>query len=494
MDIEKKISSLAKELPGETQVTAINLSDVSRDINRPEGITKYLGTKADTKEIKISDIELLPEYAFILKAVREKCPAIFVTGKAGTGKSTLIRFLVSKIEKSAVIAPTSIAAINVGGSTIHSFFGIPPRIINPDEAFNPKKQMIPVIENLDVLIIDEVSMVSPDIVDCISNSLQRSKRNDIPFGGIPIIFVGDILQLPPVVTDRNAGIYYTHRYDSPYFYSAEVFRNIEIIPIELTKVFRQKDSDFISALDHIRTNSEHRDSVALFNRKCYRDKEKTDSDDLCLVPTNAAAKSINENRLDKISSEMISFDAVYSDGLDAGKIKFPAPDRLNLKNGAKIIFVKNNYPLWLNGTIGEVISIETESIRVKIAETGNIVPVSRETWEKLRYRYNYEEKRIESEIIGTFSQFPISLGWAITIHKSQGMTIETLRIDLGRGAFCFGQTYVALSRCRTIEGITLIKPISMSDVKADTTVIEFYKKLGFLKDDPVPLTKPSTSS
>ena len=482
MNIWETISSLAKEILGDTQVKKVNLSEVSRDVNRPKGITRHLGTKIDKGEIDISDIEVLPEYEFILKAVQEACPAIFVTGRAGTGKSTLIRFLTSKIKKSAVVAPTAIAAINVGGSTIHSFFGIPPRTINPDEAFSPRKHIIPVIENLDVLIVDEVSMVSPDIVDCISNSLKKTKRSDTPFGGIPIILVGDILQLPPVVTDRDVGVYYTHRYDSPYFYSAEIFKNIDIMPIELTKVFRQKDDEFIAALDHIRTNHEHRDSVALFNRKCYRDKEDVGLDTLCLVPTNAVAKSINENRLDELPSEIVAFDAIYGGGLNAGKTKFPAPDRLNIKKCARIIFVKNNHPSWLNGTIGEVLSIETDSIRVKLVETGNIVSVSRETWKKYKYKYNYEEKRIESEVIGTFTQFPISLGWAITIHKSQGMTIEALQIDLGRGAFCFGQTYVALSRCRTIGGITLAKPISMGDVKADITVIEFYKKLGFLKN------------
>lgn len=483
MDIWDKISSLAKEILGDTQTRKVDLSKISKEVNRPNGIERKLGKRVEGKEQDISDIEILPEYQFILKAIEKKCPAIFVTGKAGTGKSTLIRFLTSKIKRSAVVAPTAIAAINVGGSTIHSFFGIPPRPVNPDEAFSPREHMIPVIENLDVIIVDEVSMVPCYLVDCISNSLIRVRRDLSAFGGVPIIFVGDILQLPPVVDDKEVGIYVTHRYESPYFYSAEVFRTIGIQAVELTKVFRQKDSQFINALDRIRTNQSHGDSVELINRNCYTETQENDEKSLYLVPTNAAAKSINIGRLDQLKAKLVTYDATVAGNIDVGKHRFPAPDRLQLREGARVIFVKNNKPMWLNGTLGEVVSLKKESIKVKILESGNIVSVSRETWKKLRYRYNYEERRIEKEVIGSFTQFPLSLGWAITIHKSQGMTLDSVCIDLGRGAFCPGQTYVALSRCRTLEGISLKKPIFMSDVKADATVIDFYRKLGFIKEN-----------
>ena len=271
MGIWDTISALAKEILGTTQVQKVNLSKISKEVHRPNGLERKLGNRIEREE-DISDIEILPEYQFILKAIENKCPAIFVTGKAGTGKSTLIRFLTSKIKRSAVVAPTAIAAINVGGSTIHSFFGIPPRTINPDESFNPKQHIIPVIENLDALIIDEVSMVGPDLVDCINNSLINVRRISSAFGGIPIVFVGDILQLPPVVDDKEVGVYYTHRYESPYFYSADIFKKIDILPIELTKVFRQKDSNFIKALDRIRTNQSYLESVELINQTCYREK------------------------------------------------------------------------------------------------------------------------------------------------------------------------------------------------------------------------------
>jgi len=481
MSIWDKVSALAKEFLGEAPKPRVNLSDVSRQVNRPNNSTQQLGPKSVApKGIDVSDIEVIPEYQFILEAIKAECPALFVTGKAGTGKSTLIHFLTAKIKKCAVVAPTAIAAINVGGSTIHSFFGIPPRTLNPDEAFDPSRHMRPVLENLDVLIIDEVSMVSPDIIDCINNCLQLVKENTKPFGGVPIIFVGDILQLPPVVGQKDESVYFTHRYDSPYFYSAEVFKQIEILPLELKKVFRQQDASFIAALDQIRCNRDHQEALRLLNEKCVGNAGSEDA--ICLVPTNAGAKSINEHRLKQLPEAQRSFDAIYDGDLQAGRVRFPAPDRLNLKVGAKVIFVKNNKPTWLNGTLGEVVAIEQNSLRIKITETGNIVPVSRVAWEKLKYKYNYETKRIEAQKIGSFTQFPINLGWAITIHKSQGMTMDSVKIDLGRGAFCTGQTYVALSRCRTLEGITLCKELIPSDIKADATVREFYKHLGLLEE------------
>jgi ATP-dependent DNA helicase PIF1 len=483
MGIWDNINAIAKELLGDTKPQKVNLSEISKEINRPGNISQKLGNKTTRKPTDISDIDVLPEYQFILKAIQNKCPAIFVTGRAGTGKSTLIRYLTANIKRSAVVAPTAIAAMNVDGCTIHSFFGLPSRTINPDEVFNPKKHILPVIENLDVLIVDEVSMVSPDLVDCMNNSLMKVRNSGLPFGGIPVVFVGDILQLPPVVADREVGIYYSHRYDSQYFYSAEIFKKVDIFPLELTKVFRQSDLLFIDALDRIRINSNHRESVELLNRTCIKSNSSVNDNSLHLVPTNAAAKSINDGKLEEIKTDIVSYDALYGGEIESGKIRFPAPDKLNVKEGARVIFVKNCKPLWLNGTLGEILHLETDSIKVKIKETGNIVSVGRETWKKIRYSYNYDGRRIENEEIGSFTQFPLTLGWAITIHKSQGMTLDSVRIDLGRGAFCTGQTYVALSRCRTLNGITLARPLSMRDVKADTSVIEFYKKLGFIKED-----------
>ena len=461
------------------QIKKVNLSDISEEINRPKQDVDLSENKQDKNDFDIDSIEVLPEYEFILKALEQKSTAIFVSGKAGTGKSTLIQYIVAKLEKCAVVAPTAIAAINVRGTTIHSFFSMPPRILNPDEDFPLRSNMVPVIEDLSVLIIDEVSMVSPNMIDVMNNSLKKARKSSLPFGGVSIVFVGDLLQLPPIVNDKDVGIFYTHRYNSQYFYSADIFKELDIIPIELTKVFRQKDEAFIDILNHIRTNNNHRESVALLNRECYLEKKEELNDNISLVTTNAMAKTINEKKLEAIDAELMTFEANYTGQLKQNQVQFPAPDILNVKIGAKVVFVKNNKPLWLNGTLGTIVGIEDGFLLIQIGETKNIVSVGMETWDKVKYKYNYETRKIESVSIGSFTQFPITLGWAVTIHKSQGMTIEELNIDLGNGAFAFGQTYVALSRCKTLKGITLLKPISMSDVKADPAVLEFYNRLGF---------------
>lgn len=457
----------------------VNLSQISKEINRPKQDTDLSLGKQAIDDFDIESIEILPEYKLILNELEQKNTIIFVSGRAGTGKSTLIHYIRAKLDKCAVVAPTAIAAINVGGTTIHSFFSMPPRVLNPDEDFPLRSNMVPVIEDLSVLIIDEISMVSPNMIDVINNSLKKARKSDLPFGGVSIVFVGDLLQLPPIVNDKDVGVFYTHRYNSPYFYSADIFSEAEILPIELTKVFRQKDKEFIDILNHIRINNRHREAVARINRECYLDKLEKVNDNISLVTTNAMAKTINEKKLKEIAGDLLTFEAKYSGTLKQNQIHFPAPDILNLKIGAKIVFVKNNKPLWLNGTMGTVVGIEDDFLLVQIDETKNIVSVGIETWDKVKYTYNYETRKIESVSIGSFSQFPITLGWAVTIHKSQGMTIEKLNIDLGNGAFAFGQSYVALSRCKTLEGITLFKPISMSDVKADPTVLEFYNRLGF---------------
>ena len=474
-----KIHNLARRLLGVSSVNAADVSKIDADLAqrslRDPQSPKHATTNAEP-------IEVLPEYKFVLEAVSARCPAIFVTGRAGTGKSTMIRFLSERIGKCTVVAPTALAAINVRGSTIHSFFNIPPRTLNPEEAFDPRRQMAPVIEVLEALIIDEVSMVTPDLVDCISNTLKRVRRNSSPFGGVSVIFVGDLLQLPPVVSNPEVARFYTDRYRSAYFFSAEIFRDAKLVSIELTRVFRQTGREFVGMLDRIRLNDDHREAVAKINRDCYRERKPDSRSALFLVPTNAAAKAINFQSLIALTTPLKVFDAIIEGRFDVHKDRFQAPHRLEIKEGARVLFVKNNKPYWVNGTVGRIIQIENDRLRVEIDGAGNTVSVERDTWEKIQYDYNHAEKRIVSTVIGYFRQFPIVLGWAITIHKSQGMTLDSVRIDLGTGAFCSGQTYVALSRCRTLEGISLDRPISMSDVKADRTILEFYRRLNPMRD------------
>ena len=481
MSVWTDIGNLARRLLGAEASEPVDLSKIDRELTPTQRTMPKRPSATATPDAE--PIEVLPEYQFVLEAVKRGCPAIFVTGRAGTGKSTLIRFLSEKIANCAVVAPTALAAINVHGSTIHSFFSIPPRTLNPDEAFEPRRQIVPVIECLGALVVDEVSMVPPDLIDCISNTLKQVRRDQRPFGGIPVIFVGDLLQLPPVVSDRAVAQYYTDRYRSPYFFSADVFGETELFPIELTRVFRQSSREFIDLLDRIRLNSDHWDAVARINRECYRDREPNAAPSLFLVPTKAAAKSINTRSLDELDAPLRRFDAITEGRFDVERNRFQAPHLLEVKEGAQVLFVKNNKPFWFNGTLGIVTNVEEDMLRIEIQNTGNTVSVERATWEKIEYEYDRVEKRIASKVVGSFRQFPVTLGWAITIHKSQGMTLESVRIDLGHGAFCSGQTYVALSRCTTLEGISLDRPISMNDVKADGMILDFYERLKPLRNE-----------
>jgi ATP-dependent DNA helicase PIF1 len=478
MDMWDKIAKLAKEMLGDSAPKPADFSKLEKKIIPEKG--KRQDKTFTSYQPPQEGIEVLPEYDFILQALQAGCPSIFVTGKAGTGKSTLIQWLCQHLKGCAVVAPTAIAAVNVRGDTIHSFFGLPPSHIDPDGNFIINDRNRLVLENVNFLIVDEVSMVLPNIVDAMSTILKKVRRNNIPFGGVPTIFIGDLLQLPPVVDNEELSVFFTHRYKTPYFFSADIFQDQQIVPVHLTKVRRQSDAEFIDALNHIRLNENSRESVALLNRRCFRDKPAGTPKGVYLVPTNAAAKTINTRELDALAGELRLYEAAVTGQMPVNKWKLPVPDRLELKVGARVIFLKNNKPHWINGDTGEIVGMEDDHIRVKKHKSDNVVMVGKETWHKLKYTYNHQSLKIEQEQIGTFQQFPVSLGWAITIHKSQGLTLEHLTLDLGSGTFATGQLYVALSRAKSIDGISLAKPISMNDVKADTTVIEFYKKMNLI--------------
>lgn len=477
MDILGKIAELARSILGEsTAVAPRDFSEVQHQVVPEQGERKT--RRWTSQPDRLSGIEVLPEYEFILQAVQAGCPAIFVTGKAGTGKSTLIHWLRDKLDSCAVVAPTAVAAASIQGDTIHSFFGLPPRLIDPSESHPTSTKVRLVLENIQCLIVDEVSMVLPNIIDIMSNILRSARGNKLPFGGVPVIFVGDLLQLPPVVSSPEEAVYFSHRYKSHHFFSADIFSEQQIVPVVLTKVRRQADEEFVDALNRIRLGEEIRDAVALFNRRCFRDKPAGAPVGTYLVPTNQSARTINMRELERLPGETRLYEATIGGSVDANKWKLPVPDRLELKNGAKVLFLKNKKPDWINGDIGTIVGLEPDHIRVRKEATDNVVVVNRETWQKFKYVYDYTTRKVEAEIVGTFEQFPLTLGWAVTIHKSQGLTMDHLTLDLGTGAFAEGQTYVALSRARTIDGITLAKPISMRDVQTDPIVIAFYKRLG----------------
>lgn len=476
MSIWDAVAKIAQSLLGDKAPVPRDLSKIERAIVPESG--KRSTDKFTTAPPPLVDVEVLPEYEFIRQALQAGCPSIFVTGKAGTGKSTLIQWLCAQLDSCAVIAPTAIAAVNVQGDTIHSFFGLPPTHLDPDEAIHPNARIRLVLENIKYLIVDEVSMVLPNVIDVMSNALKSVRGNDLPFGGVPTVFVGDLLQLPPVATSPEEVVYFSHRYRTKYFFSADVFTDQKIIPVNLIKVRRQADGEFIEALNRIRLNDDCRESVGLFNRRCFLGNQDGAIQGIYLLPTNRAAKSINTRELDRIPGAAKLYEAVVTGHLRANQWKLTVPDRLELKVGARIMFLKNKKPNWINGDLGEVVGLEADHIRVKKDSSKNVLLVGKETWNKYKYVYNYEARKIEREIVGTFEQLPVTLGWAITIHKSQGLTLDNLTLDLDGGAFSEGQTYVALSRARTIEGIKLAKPISMRDVKVDPAVLEFYRQLG----------------
>ncbi|GAA3968083.1 ATP-dependent DNA helicase [Allohahella marinimesophila] len=480
MSIWDDMAKLAKARLGSNALERIDVASVQNSIIPEKG--RAAAKRYSHGDEPLGDIDILPEYEFVAEAMRQGVPALFLTGKAGTGKSTLVRWLVRELSDCAVLAPTAIAAVNIGGATIHSLFSLPAEPIDPDREYVQRSERKAVLSKLKYLIIDEVSMVLPNVVDAMDRILQSARRNEAPFGGVSVLFVGDLLQLPPVVSTREEAVYFSHRYRTQYFFSAEALQ-AGLLPVVLKRVRRQSDLRFIQALDHIRLNHEHRDSVALLNRHCYRDKLQEEdkpsaSSALTLVPTNAVATAINLRQLNALENEPQRFEASVTGHIPLDKWNLAVPPVLELKVGAKVIFLKNKLPEYINGDTGEVVGFEADSIRVKKDRTDNVVLVSRESWNRYRYTYDYETMRIERTIIGSFRQFPLNLGWAITIHKSQGMSLDEVTVDLGSGAFCEGQTYVALSRCRTLDGIRLVRPIAMSDVRVDQKVLQFYKAAG----------------
>lgn len=428
------------------------------------------------------------EQAALLDLLEKTNQSLFLTGKAGTGKSTLLRYIARHTHKRHVIlASTGIAALNVGGQTIHSFFKLPLRPLLPDdpdlstaknqvyEAFRYTKEHKALLRSLDLIIIDEISMVRADIIDAIDKLLRvYTGRSSTAFGGVQMLFVGDLFQLEPVVKADEKSILDRY-YKSHFFFGAQVFRAHELVTIELQKVYRQADAHFVGILDRVRSGVVTHPDIWDINARVNADYVAPEGELVVTLGTRRSQVTyINEKRLEQLLTSAFTFEGVV-DG-DFPDSTLPTERELTLKEGAQVMFLANDREKrWANGTIGIIDSIDAEERKIYIRlENGQVHTVDPYIWEHKRYTYDEEERRIRTETLGQFIQFPLRLAWAITIHKSQGLTFDRVIIDFGERVFAGGQAYVALSRCRSLEGMVLRTPMNMRDIIVRHEVQRFY--------------------
>jgi ATP-dependent exoDNAse (exonuclease V) alpha subunit len=429
------------------------------------------------------------EWQQALQIIQYTRRSLFLTGKAGTGKSTFLRHIAETTKKKHVIlAPTGIAAINAGGQTLHSFFKLPFHPLLPNDSSysirNIRKtlkysgELTKLLRELELIIIDEISMVRADIIDFIDKVLRIYCRNmREPFGGKQLLLVGDIFQLEPVIKEDEWRLMQPF-YASAYFFAAKVWQEMQLVSIELRKVYRQSDSQFIGLLDRIRQNhATDADLQSINARVNQSSKQKENGFEITLATRRDTVDYINDLHLSELEGDSTIFKGHIKG--DFPETSLPAPMELEIKPGAQVIFIKNDKEKrWVNGTLGVVIYIdEGEGIITVVDEDGHEYDVEREVWENMRYTFNEKEQKIEEEMLGSFIQFPLRLAWAITVHKSQGLTFRHVKIDFsGGGAFAGGQTYVALSRCTSLEGITLESPIRRSDIFVRAEVVAFANR------------------
>ncbi len=419
-------------------------------------------------------LQLSPTFKYALDCIEKTNASMFITGKAGTGKSTLLQLFRNTTQKNCVVlAPTGVAALNVKGQTIHSFFGFPPKILNKSDI--KKRRYRKLYEKMEVLVIDEISMVRADILDNIDYFLQINRNNPLPFGGVQMVFFGDMFQLPPVVAKQEEKMILNSLYDSPYFFSAHIMQHFDIEMLELNKVYRQDERHFIRLLDSVRLNQIDYDDLLDLNER-HVPNFKDNNQYITLSTRNQIVNSINNKKLNEIHTEEFIYTAKTTGEFDPRL--YPTEFLLKLRIGTQVMFIRNDaQKRFVNGTIGKVVYLDMDEIRVEIEQNDKkqIIEVQAETWEILKYSINPDNNEIETEVKGTFEQFPLKLAWAITIHKSQGKTFDKVIIDMGRGAFEHGQTYVALSRCRTLNGIVLKQALRFQDIMVDERIIQFYE-------------------
>jgi len=420
-------------------------------------------------------IEVSPEFkkAFQLMESNE---SVFITGKAGTGKTLLLKYFRAKtIKNVAVLSFTGLAAINANGQTIHSFFSFPLGFIDP-KAIKYNKFIVDILNKIDTIVIDEVSMVRADTMDAIDKSLKLHRGNTKHFGGVQMIFIGDLYQLPPII-EKDLNNIYTHFYKSPYFFDANIFNLIRLPLVSLEKIHRQKEHDLIEILNNVREKRNIPETLEILNKRIVTDFSNLGNDDTIIIcTTNKKVQEINTLFLNRINLPEFKYRAIINGDFD--KQSHPTDELLILKEGSKIVFIKNDpQKLFVNGDVGIIKKLDAYYIEVEL-KGGRKLRLKKEVWEKFKYKLN--EGKVTREVVGTFEQYPLKLAWAITVHRVQGQTYNNVIIDLDKGAFTSGQTYVALSRARTMEGIKLKRPIFEKDIILDERILE-YKNM-FIKE------------
>jgi ATP-dependent exoDNAse (exonuclease V) alpha subunit len=432
-----------------------------------------MGYKKNYNSLLPDDFVLSEEFESIVEQLENTKDHFYITGKAGSGKSTLLAYFRSITQKNtAVLAPTGVAAIRVKGQTIHSFFGFPPKVIQTRHI--KKVRQVELLQNLETLIIDEISMVRADVFDAIDYSLRvHRKKLTQPFGGVQVIVFGDLFQLPPVVNMDESSLLERIYPNGQFFFHSNIFQDAQFKTLELQSIYRQTDDHFIYLLNAVRDGSITNSQIDNLNDSLVENFEM-DEGKIILTTTNARASGINQNYLKQLNSEEFSYRAQATGQFY--KELFPTDEVLKLKKGAQVIMIKNDpEKRWVNGSIGTIHDIAEKKIKVKINH--KIYEVKKEKWDRIQYSYDDDQQEVLENVTGSFKQYPMRLAWAITIHKSQGQTFEKVIIDMSQGSFAPGQLYVALSRCISLEGIELLRPLKKSDVIVNKQLIGFQDRL-----------------
>jgi ATP-dependent DNA helicase PIF1 len=458
----------AKKKP--TRYSNYHSSQYSYQSNKSTQVSK----KLNEDQIYIEKIKLNEEQQTLFDKIENSRDHFFITGKAGTGKSVLLQYLKYKSNKKLVVgAFTGVAALNVGGQTLNSLFKLPIGFIDLSQV-RADSRVATLMRHVDMVIIDEISMVRTDMMGAIDVILRQARGNNEPFGGIQMVMFGDPYQLPPVVADQGLNEYFAHNHGGPYFFNAEVWKKTKLNIYELSHIFRQQNDDkFKNILNAVRKNNIDDDLLSILNQRYTGSIPKEDV--VTLATRNDTVNQINNAHLDEINDPEYVYRAYITGKLDQSS--YPTEEFLRLKKGAQVMLLKNDpEKRWVNGTIGVVESLSKEEIKVKI--NGKITySIPKVTWSKIRYYYNPDTRKIEEEIVSSFTQFPLRLAWAFTIHKSQGKTYNSVVLNMEGGAFTHGQTYVALSRCTSLDGLFLTQPIERSDIILDPIVVNFMETI-----------------